>query len=599
MNEKIEKKLKELPNKSGVYIMHDKDGTIIYVGKAKNLKNRVSSYFNKTQKTSKVNAMVEKIDWFEYIITPNELDAFSLENNLIKKHQPFYNILLKDSKTFPYIKVDLNSTYPTFLTTRKVLNDGCKYFGPYLAGVSAKYILEFLNKYFHLKTCKQGLEKPLKRECISYQMGLCPAPCTRKISAEDYRKSVDRAVDFLKGNDKSVLKDIENKMRLLAESENFEKAIEFRTTFEMLKKLNTQSIANLPRSVSRDAICYATNDITSAVCVVTVQNGRIIAVQSFSISNSDISPSEILESFITTYYQSSVIPNEIVLSHEITNSKMINKFLGKNIEYITNPKGLNLKLLKMAEENALEHIAKNVTRDKQKYDNTLGALQVLKEKLKLKKLPMRMECYDISHISGTNKVASMVVFVGGEAKKKDYRKFKIKTVEGNNDFASLQEALKRRLTRLQNQDGESFKEKPDLLVIDGGKGQLSSCLEILQSFNFHDIEIVGLAKRIEEVFLPNNPVSIKLDHSTAALKLLQRIRDEAHRFGITFHRESRGKAMTVSELDEISGLGPKKKKLLFDSFENIEKIKSATLDELSGVKGIDSGLAHKIYNKFH
>ena len=599
MNEKIEKKLQELPNKSGVYIMHDKDGTIIYVGKAKNLKNRVSSYFNKTQKTSKVGAMVEKIDWFEYIITPSELDAFTLENNLIKKHQPFYNILLKDSKTFPYIKVNLNSTYPTFLTTRKVAQDGCRYFGPYLAGVSAKYILDFLNKYFHLKTCKGSLAKPLKRECISYQMGLCPAPCTRKISQEEYRKSVQKAIEFLKGNDKNVVLDIQNKMMMLAQNENFEKAIEFRQTFEMLKKLQDQSIANLPKSVSRDAICYVTNGLTSAICIVTLQNGRIIAVQSFSIADSGASPSETIENFITTYYQSAIIPNQIVLSHEISNIETINAFLGKNIEFIANPKGTNLKLLKMANENALEHIEKNVTRDKQKFNNTLGALQVLKEKLGLKKIPMRMECYDISHISGTNKVASMVVFVGGEPKKKEYRKFKIKTVEGNNDFASLQETLKRRLTRLQNQDGESFKEKPDLLVIDGGKGQLSSCLEILQEFNFQDIEIIGLAKRIEEVFLPNNPISIKLDHSTAGLKLLQRIRDEAHRFGITFHRESRRKTMTVSELDSISGLGPKKKKALWDAFENIEKIKSANIDELKSIKGIDEGLAHKIFNKLH
>lgn len=599
MNEKIEKKLKELSTKSGVYIMHDKDDAIIYIGKAKNLKNRVSSYFNKTQKSAKVWAMVEKIDWFEYIITPSELDAFTLENNLIKKHQPFYNILLKDSKTFPYIKVDINSNYPTFLTTRKVLNDGCKYFGPYLAGVSAKYILEFLNKYFHLKTCKSTLEKPLKRECLTFQMGLCPAPCTRRVSTEEYKKSVLKAIEFLKGNDKNVIADIENKMKRLADNENFEKAIEFRQTYEMLKKLNKQSIANLPRSVSRDAICYITNDIISAIAIVTVRNGRILAVQSFSAEDASLTPNEILENFIISYYQSSIIPNEIITNYELLNKNILCQILGKAISFISNPKGLNLKLLKMAEENATEHIEKNISRDQQKYNNTLGALKVLKEKLGLKNLPMRMECYDISHISGTNKVASMVVFERGEAKKSDYRKFKIKTVEGNNDFASLKETLKRRLTRLQNQDGESFKEKPDLLVIDGGKGQLSSCVKILREFNFPDIEIVGLAKRLEEVFLPENPVSVRLDHSTAALKLLQRIRDEAHRFGITFHRETRKKSMTISELDNISGLGEKKKKVLFNAFKDIEKIKSANIDELTSVKGINKSLANKIYEKFH
>lgn len=599
MNEKISKKLKELPTKSGVYIMHDKDGTIIYVGKAKNLKNRVSSYFNNTSKTSKVLAMVEKVDWFEYIIAPSELDAFTLENNLIKKYQPFYNILLKDSKTFPYIKVDINSTYPTFLTTRKVLNDGAKYFGPYLAGVSAKYILEFLNKYFKLKTCKNSLEKPLKRECISYQMGLCPAPCTRKISSQDYKKQVLRAVEFLKGNDKDVISDIEEKMQKLAEVENFEKAIEYKQTLEMLKKLNKQSIANLPRKINRDAICYMSDDLTSSIAVVTVRNGRILAVQTFSITDANSSINEILENFISSYYESAILPDEIITNYEILSPEILNKVLGKNIKYISNPKGINLKLLNMAKENALEHIEKNISRDTQKYNNTLGALKVLKEKLGLKKLPMRIECYDISNISGTNKVSSMVVFVGGQSKRSDYRKFNIKTVKGIDDFASLQETLKRRLLRLQNQDGESFKEKPDLLIIDGGKGQLSSCIEILKEFDFDDIEIVGLAKKLEEVFLPNNPVSIKLDHSTAALKLLQRIRDEAHRFAITFHRQKRGKAMLVSDLDNIKGLGPAKKQALLKTFENIEKIKDANIDDLLSVKGIDTALAHNIYNKFH
>jgi len=439
MNEKITKKLNELPSKSGVYIMHDKDDTVIYVGKAKNLKNRVSSYFNNSAKTLKVQAMVEKIDWFEYIITPSEIDAFTLENNLIKKHQPFYNILLKDSKTFPYIKLDLKSTYPTFLTTRKVLNDGAKYFGPYLAGVSAKYILEFINKYFKLKTCKSSLEKPLKRECISYQMGLCPAPCTRKISPKDYMASVMQAIDFLKGNDKAVILDIENKMKKLAEVENFEKAIEYKQTLEMLKRLNKQNIANLPRSIDRDAICYMSDDLVSSIAIVTVRNGRILAVQTFSITDASLSINEILENFILSYYESSILPDEIITNHEIVNQDDINKILGKNIKYIHAPKGLNLKLLNMAKENALEHIEKNISRDEQKYNNTLGALKVLKEKLNLKKLPMRMECYDISNISGTNKVSSMVVFVGGEAKKSQYRKFKIKTVAGIDDFASLKE----------------------------------------------------------------------------------------------------------------------------------------------------------------
>lgn len=599
MNVDIEKKLKELPTKSGVYIMLGEGGVVIYVGKAKNLKNRVSSYFNKTSKTAKVSKMVENIKWFEYIITPTELDAFTLENNLIKKHQPFYNILLKDSKTFPYIKVNLKEQYPRFITTRKVLNDGFKYFGPFLAGVSANFIVDFLNKHFKLRNCKNNLKKPLARECLNYQLGLCLAPCTKKVSMAEYHKQVNAAVEFLKGDDKQVLQQLEEKMKTLAQKEMFEEAIKVRQTYNMVKKLSASSIANLPKKVDKDAICYQTNQLTSAVAVVTVRGGRILGVRSFTIPDPNIQPAEILENFIISYYQNAVIPKEIILNAQIQNSQTICQYFNKNINFITNPKGVNLKLLKMAEENAIEHIEKNISKDRQKYDNTIGALKVLQEKLKLKHFPRRMECYDISNISGTNKVSSMVVFINGEPRKSEYRKFKIKTVAGIDDFASLRETMVRRLTRLKNQDGNSFKEKPDLLIIDGGKGQLSSCVKILEEFNFPDIEMVSLAKRIEEVFVPHVSQSIILDHSTAPLKLLQRIRDEAHRFAITFHRQLRGKAMTKSELDGIDGVGVKKKQALLLSFENIEQIKNASIDQLASVKGIDLKLAHKIYNTFH
>lgn len=599
MNKEIEKTLKELPSKSGVYIMHGDGGVIIYVGKAKNLKNRVSSYFNKSQKTIKVSKMVSQIKWFEYIITPTELDAFTLENNLIKKHQPFYNILLKDSKTFPYIKVNLKEPYPKFSTTRKVLKDGYKYFGPFLAGVSANYIVDFLNKHFKLRSCNFNVSKKKSRECLSYQLGLCLAPCTQKVSMTEYQKQVDKAIEFLKGNDQEVLDSIKEKMKNLADNQRFEEAIKVRQTFNMLKKLSYQSIANLPKKVDKDVLCLMTNDLTSAVNVVTVRGGRILGVRSFSITDPSLDGGEVLENFMMTYYQEALVPNEIVLNFELPNEDLVCEFLDKKIKFITNPKGVNLKLLKMAEENAKEHIEKNITKDRQKYDNTLGALKVLQEKLHLKHFPKRIECYDISNISGTNKVSSMVVFENGEPKRSDYRKFKIKTVEGIDDFACHRETLTRRLTRLKNQDENSFKEMPDLLIIDGGKGQLSSCVSILKSFNFPSIEIVSLAKRLEEVFVPNLQDSIKLPHSTSALKLLQRIRDEAHRFAITFHRELRGKSMLVSELDDIYGLGTKKKKELLKVFGNLERIKSASIDELNSVKGIDLKLAHKIFNKFN
>lgn len=600
MNEKIEKKLKEIPEKSGVYIMHNKAGEVIYVGKAKNLKRRVSSYFNKSTKAPKVWAMTQNVDWFEYIITPSELDAFSLENNLIKKHQPFYNILLKDSKTFPYIKVNLNENYPHFFVTRKVEKDGAKYFGPYLAGVSANSILEFLNKFFKLRTCKKALTKPEKRECLNYEMGLCLAPCTNKTSKENYRKEVDKALDFLKGNEHFVTQSLEQKMKNLAENENFEQAIEVRQILQMLKKLNAQSIANLPKNVNKDVVAYMTNNSTSAICVLTVQNGRILGMQTFSIIDPSLTESEVVENFVLTYYQNALVPSEIILSQKLLDEHLVQTILGKKTKFITNPKGINLKLLNMAKENATEHLEKNISRDKQKYDNTLGALHVLQQSLGLKTLPKRMECYDISHISGTNKVASMVVFKNGEAQKSDYRKFIIKTVQGNDDFASLKETLERRLVRYKNQDGASFCEKPNLLVIDGGKGQLGACLEVLKKLGLQNqIEIISLAKKIEEVYVPHKSEPILLGRSTTGLKLLQRIRDEAHRFAITFHRKTRSKEMLKSKLDEINGIGKKKKEALLMAFQTTENVAKADLQDLMQTKGISKTDAIKIYNFFN
>lgn len=599
MNEKIEKKLKELPNKSGVYIMHGHDGEVIYVGKAKNLKNRVSSYFNNSQKGAKVWAMVEKVDWFEYIITPTELDAFTLENNLIKKEQPFYNILLKDSKTFPYIKINLNEPFPHFVVTRKVEKDGFKYFGPFLAGVSANYIVGFLNKFFHIRTCRQSLNKPLKRACINFEMGLCDAPCIGRISEEEYRKKVDLAIDFLKGEDKFVVDELTNKMNALAETESFEQAIEIRQTLGMIKKLQNQSIANLPKNANKDIIAYITNDLTSAIALITLRNGRILGMQSFSIVDASLTCEEVMENFVLSYYENAIVPEEIITNIKLEDEQVLQTVLGKKVKFISFPKGINFRLLKMAEENAQEHIDKNITRDKQKYDSTIGAIVSLKEKLGLKAIPKRMECYDISHISGTNAVASMVVFQNGEAKKSDYRKMKIKSFSGNDDFRSLQEVLVRRLTRLKNQDGESFKEKPDLLVIDGGKGQLSACLEVLKGMQLDgEIEIISLAKQIEEVFIPNKSKPVLLNRRDAALKLLQRIRDEAHRFAITFHKQTRNKNMFHSLLDEIFGIGEHKKKILLNAFQDVDTIKKCSLEELMAVKGISRSDATRILMHF-
>lgn len=473
MNEKIKDKLKTLPTNPGVYIMRDKTGEVIYVGKAKNLKNRVSQYFRHTEKPAKVQAMVDNVDNFDYFITVSELDALALENNLIKRYQPFYNILLKDGKTFPYIKIDMKEEFPRLEIVRKIKNDGAKYFGPYFAGIDPKAIIKTISSAFKIRTCskKFSSEKHLKRECLNYSLGLCLAPCTGRVTKEEYAEELKKVVNFLNGNDDEIEKVLLEKMISASNQENFERAIELREALKMVAKLKQRVVANLPKNVDKDVIAYVTDGLSGVVTIMVIRGGKILGIQNYV--QSDIDEYETVSNFITQYYQNMLPPSEIIVSHEVDDA-LIGDYLGKKIHTTAKPHGINLTLLKMAKENARDYLEKHIEKEKLMYNNTLGAVQALQEKLHLKSLPRRMECYDISHISGTNKVASMVIFKDGKPAKKDYRKFKIKTVKGSNDFASLQETLERRLVRLQNGDGESFNEKPDLLVIDGGKGQLSS-----------------------------------------------------------------------------------------------------------------------------
>ena len=599
MNEKIRKKLKTLPSKSGVYIMRDKKGEVIYVGKAKILKNRVSQYFRHSEKPIKVQTMVDNIDDFDYFITVSELDALALENNLIKKYQPFYNILLKDGKTFPYIKINLHDEFPKFEITRKIKkNDGAKYFGPYFAGIDPKAILETIQSAFKIRTCshKFSSEKPLKRECLNYSLGLCLAPCTNRVTREEYMVEIKKAINFLNGNDDEIEDILLEKMVTASNLENFERAIELRESLKMVAKLKQRVVANMPKDVDKDVIAYVTDGLSGVLNIMVIRGGKILGIQ--NITQTDMSEEDTIFNFIIQYYQNSLPPHEIIVSHKV-DEKLLCEFLEKNIKIISTPKGLNLTLLNMAKENATEYLEKHLEKEKLEYNSTIGALKSLQEKLHLKNLPKRMECYDISHISGTNKVASMVVFKDGKPYKKDYRKFKIKTVKGSNDFASLQETLERRFKRLQNLDGESFKEMPDLIVIDGGKGQLSSTYEILKEFHLEDkIEMISLAKKLEEVFTVGHSNPVILKYGSAELKLLQRIRDEAHRFAITFHRQTRTKAQTETELQNIPGLGAKKIDALLKAFGSTESIKKATAEELKLVKGIHSSLAETIVEYF-
>ena len=601
MNNKTREKLKNLTTKPGVYIMKDIDGVVIYVGKAKNLKNRVSQYFRSSVKPSKVQAMVDNIDDFEYFVTMSEMDALALESNLIKKHQPFYNILLKDGKQFPYIKIDLKQPFPKLEITRKVKKDGAKYFGPYFAGLDVREIIKTINYAFKIRTCNNKITETsiAKRECLNYSLGLCNAPCTKRVNTQEYRKEIDKVINFLNGNDDEIEKILIEKMQKYAENENYENALIMRDRLKMVAKLKQKIVANLPKDVSKDIFYLLNNGLSGVITYMAVRGGKVLAIYSYPCTDASLEEEQTLFNFLLQFYEDKLIPNDIILSHDLSEKELLVSSLGKKVNLITNPHGINKTLLEMAKENANIYLDKMIEKEKLKYNNTIGAIKLLKEKLNLKEVPLRMECYDISNISGTNKVCSMVVFKNGEPSKKDYRKFKIKTVKGSNDFASLKEALTRRLTRFISQNGASFSEKPNLIIIDGGKGQLSSCFEILKSFNLeNDIEMISLAKRIEEVFVPNSQVSIILKNASLELRLLQRIRDEAHRFAITYHRQLRTKKQTKSVLDNIKGIGPKKRDALLKAFGTSREIANADVELLQTVPGINPTLAQSIHLYF-
>ena len=601
MNDLIKSKLKVLTTKPGVYVMHDKDGVVIYVGKAKNLKNRVSQYFRNSPKPSKVQAMVDSVYDFEYFITISEMDALALESNLIKKYQPFYNILLKDGKQFPYIKINIKEPFPKLEIVRRVKNDGAKYFGPYFAGLDVREIVKTVNAAFKIRTCNNKITDTSReqRECLNYSLGLCSAPCTKRITRQEYMAEIDKVINFLNGNDDEIQKILAEKMQNAAENLNYESALIYRDRLKMVEKLKTRIVANLPKNVDKDVFAYQTDGLSGVVTVMVVRGGKILGVMNYPCLDAELEEGQTLFNFIAQYYQNMIIPHDVIVSHEVPDVDLLQGYLNKKMNIVSLPHGVNKSLLDMAKENAKEYLEKHIEKERLKYNNTLGALKALKEKLGLSRVPLRMECYDISNINGTNKVCSMVVFKNGEPSKKDYRKFKIKTVKGSNDFASLQEALTRRLMRYKKGDGESFKERPDLLIIDGGKGQLSACYEILRDQELLEIDMISLAKRIEEVFKPGSSIPTLLKPGSAELRMLQRIRDEAHRFAITFHREIRTKLQTHSELDEIEGVGPKKRDALLKAFGTSENIAKASIDELILVPGIHQALAAIIYNHFH
>lgn len=597
----IDDKLKLLPENPGVYVMLDKDGQIIYVGKAKNLKNRVRQYFFNSVKTEKVMAMVKNIADFYYIIVPSEIDALSLENNLIKKHKPRYNILLKDDKTYPYIKIDLKSVFPTFTVTRKIKRDGAKYFGPFMGGINVHETLELINLLYSLRPCDKVLSrtKPIK-PCLNYHIKKCTAPCAFFENEETYNERVKSAVAFLSGDIGEAEKTLKTKMSDAAANEQFELALKYKQGLDSLDKIKLKRITSLNKFLNADIIAYRSDGIYSAVNLLVVRGGRMLGSRNFSFETATLSVGEAISEFILRYYKKGEeIPDEIITGEEADGEDLIGEYFkkefAKNVHIICAKQGIRRQLADMAAVNAEEHLSVAVDRIKHKDDMTVKACVALAEKLSLSKYPKRMECYDISHVSGTDRVGSMVVFIDGEPEKDEYRRFKIKTFEGNDDFKSLQEVLSRRIERLKT-DPEKF-PKPDLIIIDGGKGQLSSVKEIFDEKGVFGIDLISLAKREEEIFLPEKSEPVVLSKRDYCLKMLQRIRDEAHRFAITFHRSLRGKRALSSVLDGVKGLGKVKAQAVMERFKDLSGIISANREELMQVDGVGESLADEIIKK--
>ena len=599
MTDTIAEKLKLLPDAPGVYLMKDARGKIIYVGKAIFLKNRVRQYFQTSRShPPKVRAMVSHIADFETIMTANEVESLILEANLIKKHRPRYNIRLKDDKSYPYVKVTVQEEYPRVFITRRVVRDGARYFGPYTNVTALRDSLKLLKRLFPLRTCRTLPARP----CLEYHIKRCLAPCVGQVTEEDYRAMIRAVLLFLEGRTDDVERELEQRMKLAAEGYHFETAARLRDQLTAVRKAaERQNIVT--GAGDQDAIGMARSAVGVCVQIFFIRSGKMIGREHFLLRGSEEeSDADILRAFLEQYYnQATFVPREVLLPYAIdaAGQEVIERFLaakkgGGKVALHTPQRGTKHDLIMMATGNAEKFLADEETRRSLADEQTLGAVEELGRCLGLKHPPRRMECFDISHNQGQETVASMVVFEDGMPKKSDYRRFKIKSAEGKpDDFLSMREVTTRRYVGLP--EGEL----PDLIIIDGGKGQLSSALEIIRSVAGHkDVPVVGLAKQFELVFTEGNPEPIELPRRSSSLYLIQRIRDEAHRFAITFHRKLRGKRNLVSVLDHIVGVGPKRRQSLWAHFGTLDRIKAASIDELAAAPGMNRPSAEAVYHFF-
>ena len=615
----IEEELKKLPAKPGVYIMHDQDDAIIYVGKAISLRNRVRSYFREsTNKSPKIEKMVTKIARFEYIVTDSELEALVLENNLIKEHNPRYNTMLKDDKTYPYIKVTMGEDFPRVLFSRQMKKDKSRYFGPFTSAFAVKDTIELINRLYKLRTCSRVLPRDigLERPCLNYHIGQCMAPCQEYVTKEEYRAQVEQALDFLNGNFDPILNSLRQKMEEASERLDFEEAIRYRDLYNSVKQVAQKQKITDSDGEDKDIIALARDENDAVVQVFFVRGGKLIGREHFIMTRTqDCTQAQVLLDFVKQFYAGTpFIPRELMLQHEIEDIPVLEQWLsarkGSRVYIRVPKKGTKEKLVELAATNAKLVLSKDRERIKREEGRTIGAV---KEICALLSIPEanRMEAFDISNISGFENVGSMVVYEKGKPKRSDYRKFKIKTVAGPDDYACMKEVLTRRFRhgmeeakeledkQLEKEFG-SFTRFPDLLLMDGGKGQVNVALQVLSELGL-SIPVCGMVKddnhRTRGLYYQNR--EIEIDTRSEGFKLITRIQDEAHRFAIEYHRSLRSKEQVRSVLDGIPGVGPARRKALMRDFCSIDEIRQADVERLSQVPEIPEHIAEEIYSFFH
>ncbi len=595
-SDSIKNALAVLPDKPGVYLMHDATGKVIYVGKAVVLKNRVRSYFrNLASHTPKVKAMVAKIAEIETIVTSSEVEALILECNLIKKYRPRYNISLKDDKTYPYLKVTVQEAYPRLFVTHRLLKDGARYYGPYADAGAMHATVKLLRSMFPLRTCRSMNPD---RPCLNYHIKRCLAPCAGHVSKAEYSNMIKAVCMVLDGRTADLERDLKQRMQAAADNYAFEEAARVRDQLQAVQRLGESQKAVTNSSGDMDVLGLGQDVTGLCVQIFFVRKGKLVGRDNFFLADGGDAMDEVVAAFVKQYYNDATyIPHELVLPHlpQTEEKQLIETWLtqraGRRVELLVPQRGVKRELLALANDNAVKLLAERLRKGSLSLKNDEQAAEELQQALGLTHPLERMDCFDISHTQGSETVASMVVFRNGSVSKKDYRKYKIASAEGKpDDFKSMQEVVYRRY--------KDYEDLPSLVVIDGGKGQLSSALEVIRGLGLADLPVVGLAKREEEIFKPHTSESILLDRDSAALHLIQRIRDEAHRFAITFHRKLRGKRNLVSVLDHVEGIGPKRRQELWKSFKTLDAMRAASVEELAAVEGMNRAAAQTLYDFF-